>query len=353
MQKKILITGGLGYLWIHTAAALSEAGFQVILIDNLSNSHSEMLENLQSVCKQPITFYEADIIDYETLDTIFEKEQEIWVVLHFAWKTKKKESCLEPFLYYTVNIQGTINILQLMEKYGIQNIIYASSSSVYDTEKGLSPFSENDKVKPKTPFWNTKLIVEQILNDMTIQKKFNVFAVRYFNVIWWHPTHKLGFYPKGIPSKIVPLLLKVAKGEVESFPIFGGDYHTKDGTCLMDYIHVMDVADLHTKMVQFLLSKNNPLDESPQTPLYEIINVGTGYGRTIKEIIEMVELVTNTKITYQIFEKRVGDSDVILGNANKARKLFQREPKRTVIEAIEDAWGFEKYQWESHLNKNF
>ena len=340
-KNKILITGWLWYLGSHTVTTLSQAWFEVIIVDNLSNAHRSTFEHLKELCPNPITFYEADIRDLESLDEIFKKEEKIWVVLHFAWKTKKKESCMEPFLYYDVNIHGTINLLQLMDKYDIKNILYASSSSVYDTEKNIPPFSEIDKIKPKTPFGNTKIIVEQLLHDMTVQKGFNVIALRYFNTIGTHPSHKIGFYPKGLPTKIVPLLMKVAKGEIESFPIYGDNYKTKDGTCLMDYIHIMDVADLHVKIVQHLLNKESTLSEIPQDPLYEVVNVGTGCWRTIKEMIDLVELVTNKTVPYSIEEQRIGDADVILWNANKARHLFQWEPKKTIVEALDDAWKFE------------
>ena len=336
--KKILILGGLWYLWSHTALELIKSDFPVIIIDNFSNSHQKTWEVLKDQGKELITLYELDIRDSKQLEEIFEKE-EIGIIFHFASKNKQKESCLEPFSYYEANIQGTINLLKNMEKKKIKNLIYSSSSSVYDVEKSIPPFSETDKLKARTPFATTKIITEQLLKDMNIHKHFNIFCLRYFNPIGAMPEYHLWYNPKGIPTKIVPLLLKIAKGEIESFPIYGDQYPTKDGSCLMDYIHIKDITKIHLKMVNYLLNKTeseNPNENIRSENIYEIMNIGTSIGKTIKEMIEIVELVTGKKIPYETFEARTGDTAILLGNNNKLRNFFDREPQHTIIEAIED-----------------
>ena len=265
------------------------------------------------------------------------------MVLHFASKNKQKESCIEPFLYYESNIQGTLNLLKIMEIKKIKNLIYSSTNAIYDHDKNIPPFAENDKVKATTPYGTTKLIIEQILKDMTTHKNFNILCLRHFNPIGAFPEFGLGYMPKGIPTKIIPLLIKVAKGEIESFPIYGEKYPTKDGSCLMDYIHIADVTEAHKKMVDYLFEKTKETTNEINLPkaVFEVVNICTGVGKTIKELIELTELVTNQKIPYQTFPERTGDHGIILGNNNKLRSMFHQEPQKTVLEAIEDEWKFE------------
>ena len=349
-NKKILITGGLGYIGSHTATVFSEAGYDLIIIDNFSNSHEATLETLKKLCPTKIKFYEADLRDYEALDKIFEKhEQEIWLVIHFAAKKAVGESCHAPFLYYDNNIDGTINLLKAMEKYDIKNIIFSSSATVYDAENLLPPFSESDRLKTINPYGTTKLMIEYLLKDMVMHKGFNAIALRYFNPIGAHDTHKIGENPKGIPTNLLPFLLKVANGEIEKLSVFGDNYDTEDGTCVRDYIHVMDVAEAHFAAAKFLHERdliNETSEMYSAEPIFEVANIGTGYGKSVAEMIGIVETVVDKEVSYAIVERRAGDAPVSLANPLKAKKLFDREAKRSIMQAVEDARAYYKNQSE-------
>lgn len=344
----MLITWGLWYIGSHTATVFSEAGFELIIIDNLSNAHESMFEFLKKLCPTKIKFYEADLRNEEELEKVFEKHaEEIWLVIHFAAKKAVGESCHSPFLYYDNNINGTINLLKAMDKFHISDIIFSSSATVYDAENLLPPFSESDRLKTINPYGTTKLVIEYLLKDMVQHKKFNAIALRYFNPVGAHPSHLIGENPKGIPTNLLPFLLKVARGEIERLSVFGDDYDTEDGTCIRDYIHVMDVAEAHFAAAKFLHDRAM-LNETSETfiaePLFEVANIGTGYGKSVAEMIEIVETVVDKKIPYAVVERRSGDVAVSLANPLKAKKLFEREAKRSIMQAVEDAWAYLQQQ---------
>jgi UDP-glucose 4-epimerase len=230
-----------------------------------------------------------------------------------------------------------------MDKFGIKHIIFSSSATVYDAENLLPPFSENDRLKTINPYGTTKLMIEYLLKDMAQHKGFSAIALRYFNPVGAHASHLIGENPKGIPTNLLPFLLKVAKGEIEKLNIFGNDYATEDGTCIRDYIHVMDVAEAHFAAAKFLYDREL-LNETSETivaePLFEVANIGTGYGKSVLEMIEIVETVVDKKIPSVVVERRSGDSAVSLANPLKAKKLFDREAKRTIMQAVEDAWEY-------------
>jgi UDP-glucose 4-epimerase len=234
-----------------------------------------------------------------------------------------------------------------MDKFHVSNIIFSSSATVYDAENLLPPFSENDRLKTVNPYGTTKLMIEYLLKDMVQHKKFNAIALRYFNPIGAHPSHLIGENPKGIPTNLLPFLLKVARGEIEKLYVFGNDYDTKDGTCIRDYIHVMDVAEAHFAAAKFLHDREI-VNETSETftiePIFEVANVGTGYGKSVSEMIEIVETVVDKKIPYAVIERRSGDVAVSLANPLKSKKLFDREAKRSIMQAVEDAWTYLKNQ---------
>lgn len=269
-------------------------------------------------------------------------------MVHFAAKKAVGESCHDPFLYYDNNINGTINLLKAMEKFDVKDIIFSSSATVYDAENLLPPFSENDRLKTINPYGTTKLVMEYLLKDMVMHKRFNAVALRYFNPIGAHASHLIGESPKGIPTNLLPFLLKVAKGEIEKLSVFGNDYETEDGTCIRDYIHVMDVAEAHFAAAKFLeeQEKMNETSEVPAMPLFEVANIGTGYGKSVSEMISIVETVVDKKIPYVVVERRAGDAPISLANPLKAKKLFDREAKRSIMQAVEDAWAFLQKQEE-------
>jgi len=230
-----------------------------------------------------------------------------------------------------------------MNRVGIKDIIFSSSATVYDAENLLPPFSENDKLKTINPYGTTKLTMEYILKDMTQHKGFNVIALRYFNPIGAHPSHQIGEDPKGIPTNLLPLLLKVANGELEKISVFGDNYETDDGTCIRDYIHVMDVADAHFAAAEFLHKRKTFTETSEihsDQPLFEVVNIGTGYGKSVKEMISITNTVTDKNIPMEIVERRPGDAPISLANPLKAKKLFDWEAKRTIMQAVTDARAY-------------
>ena len=238
-----------------------------------------------------------------------------------------------------------------MEKYEIKNIIFSSSATVYDAESLLPPFSENDRLRTINPYGTTKLMIEYLLKDMVMHKGFSAIALRYFNPIGAHPSHLIGENPKGVPTNLLPFLLRVARGEIEKLSVFGDDYDTADGTCIRDYIHVMDVAEAHFVAAKYLYERdllNETSELYSSEPAFEVVNIGTGYGKSVKEMIEAVETVTDKKVPYTVVERRAGDAPVSLANPLKAKKLFEREAKRTIMQAVEDARLYVQKQAESN-----
>lgn len=341
-KKKILITWGLGYIWSHTATIFIEAWYDVIIVDNLSNSHESTLEWIKKITWKSPKFYELDLRNFSDLDAVFEKHKnEISIVIHLAAKKAVGESCQDPFLYYDHNILGTINLLKVMNKHQISQIIFSSSATVYDAENLLPPFSEIDKTKTTNPYWTTKLIIEHLLRDMVMQKWFSAVALRYFNPIWAHPSHIIWENPKWIPTNLLPFLLKVAKWEVEKFNIFGNDYNTEDWTCIRDYIHVMDVAEAHFITAKYLFDRieiNETSEMYSANPIFEICNIWTWYWKSVMEMIWIVETIVDKKIPYEVTNRRPGDVAISLANPLKAKQLLNREAKRTVVQWVEDAW---------------
>lgn len=341
-RKKILITWGLGYIGSHTATVFIEAGYDVIIVDNLSNSHESSLEAIKKITWKTPKFYELDLRNYWDLDTVFEKHaKDIALVIHFAAKKAVWESCQDPFLYYDHNIFWTMNLLKVMNKHWVNQIIFSSSATVYDAENLLPPFSETDKTKTTNPYWTTKLVIENLLRDMVMHKWFSAIALRYFNPIWAHPSHLLWENPKWVPTNLLPFLLKVAKWEIEKLSIFWNDYDTEDGTCIRDYIHVMDVADAHFSAAKYLFDRieiNETSEAYKADPVFEICNIWTWYWKSVLEMVDIVKTVTDKEIPYEIVERRAGDVAVSLANPIKAKQLLDREAKRTVVQWVEDSW---------------
>ena len=341
-KKKILITWGLWYIGSHTATVFIENWYDVIIVDNLSNSHESALEWIKAITWKTPKFYELDLRNYSDLDAIFDKHaNDIALVIHLAAKKAVWESCQDPFLYYDHNILGTINLLKVMNKHHINQIIFSSSATVYDAENLLPPFSETDKTKTTNPYGTTKLVIENLLRDMVMQKWFSAVALRYFNPIWAHPSHILWENPKWIPTNLLPFLLKVAKWEIEKLNVFGNDYDTEDWTCIRDYIHVMDVAEAHFSAAKYLFDRieiNETSEMYTAEPTFEICNIWTWYGKSVAEMIWIVETLVDKEIPYEIVARRPWDVAVSLANPLKAKQLLNWEAKRTVVQWVEDAW---------------
>ena len=338
-NKKILITGGLGYIGAHTTVLFMQAGYDVVILDNLSNAHKEsVLATIKELTSKEPLFYEGDIRNYDYLDNLFSKE-EIDGVIHFAAKKAVGESCYDPFLYYDNNIIGSINLLKIMNKHQVKKLIFSSSATVYDTEKNIPPFTETDRLSTTNPYGTTKLVIEKLLYDMALHKGFSAICLRYFNPIGAHSSGLLWENPKGIPTNLVPFLMKVAKKEIEQITIFGGNYITPDGTCIRDYIHVEDVAQAHLQAFDYIQKyiQQSSEVENWLPNFFEAFNIGTGTWKSVKEMLAITESIVWEPIAHTIGERREGDVAISVANPSKAKKMLWREPQKTIITAVEDA----------------
>ena len=339
----ILVTWWLGYIWSHTCTVLWEAWYDLIIIDNLSNSHNDILDKISEIIWKKPTFYKYDVREESNLEKVFKKHPEINWVIHFAAKKAVWESCQDPFLYYENNIIWTEILLKVMQKFGKKNIVFSSSATVYDSPKILPPFTENDRIWTYNPYGTTKLVMEYMLKDLATFKGFNVVNLRYFNPIWAHASGLIWENPVWVPSNLVPYTLKVAKWEIDCVQIFWDDYDTPDGTWVRDYIHVMDVADAHLAAYNQLqkyedYKKENEID--PDKWYFDVFNIWTWDGKSVKEIVELVGKVTEKEIPTQIVSRRSWDIATSIANPQKAKQVLWREYKRSVYQAIEDAWRF-------------
>ena len=339
--RKILITWGLGYIGSHTSVLFSQAGYELVLVDNLSNTHKEnVIKGLTELTGKEIMFYEGDVRDFDFLDKLFEEHQ-FDGVIHFAAKKAVGESCHDPFLYYDNNITGTTTLLKVMEKHQVKKLIFSSSATVYDAEKNIPPFTETDRLNTTNPYGTTKLAMEYILKDMALHKGFEVICLRYFNPIGAHHSGLLWENPKGIPTNLVPFVLRVAKKEIEKITVFGDNYQTPDGTCIRDYIHIEDLAQAHLQSYHYLLKKEELLqEENSIQPHFEVFNIGTGNGKSVKEVLTIAETIVGEPINHEIWERRDGDVAISVANPAKAKQILGREAQKTIIEAIQDAWNF-------------
>ena len=327
----ILVTGGAGYIGSHTVIELQNAGYDVVVMDNLSNSSEVALERVQEITGKPLTFYKADILDREATEEIFSKEK-IEAVIHFAGLKAVGESVQKPWEYYNNNITGTLILLDVMRKHNVKNIIFSSSATVYGEPEKVPVTEETPKGSCTNPYGWTKSMLEQILTD--IQKadpSWNVILLRYFNPIGAHKSGKIGENPNGIPNNLMPYITQVAVGKLPKLGVFGNDYPTPDGTCIRDYIHVLDLATGHVKALE-RLKKNAGLD---------IYNLGTGIGYSVLDVIHNFEAATGITIPFEFKPRRAGDIPVNYSNADKAWKELGWKAKYGIKEMCEDSWRWQ------------
>ena len=324
----ILVTGGLGYIGSHTIIELTKNNYEVIVIDNLSNSKIEVLDKLKKITNKDIKFYQGDVCDKELLRKIF-KENNIDSVIHFAGYKAVGESVQKPLMYYRNNIDSTLTLLEVMEEFNCFNIIFSSSATVYGSPKSL-PIKEDFPLSTTNPYGSTKLFIEQILKDLYISNnKFNITILRYFNPIGADESGLIGEDPKGIPNNLMPYIVKVATGELETLSIFGDDYDTIDGTGVRDYIHVSDLARGH------VLSLKN------QKGL-RIYNLGTGHGTSVLELVNTFEKVNNIKINKKIVARRAGDIAECFASCDKALKELGFKAEKTIEDMCRDSYNYVK-----------
>ena len=338
-MAKILVTGGAGFIGSHTAVALSEAGYEPVVIDDFSNSHRSIVARIGELCSGPMHFHHVNCNDSQALNHIFESHQ-IEGVIHFAAFKAVGESVEEPLKYFENNIGSTVELLKALELYGVSDIVFSSSCTVYGIPDQL-PVDENASIKTaSSPYGYTKQVCENALR-YTAQSGADLKGVllRYFNPIGAHPSGRIGELPIGVPNNLVPFITQTAIGLRDELKIFGRDYDTPDGTCIRDYIHVMDLAKAHVQSLNWL--KNKP------EGAMEVFNVGTGQGCSVQEVVDTFEKVSGQDLNYSYAERRPGDVPSIYADPAKAEKELNWKAEKSMADAMADAWRWEKELKES------
>lgn len=327
----VLVTGGAGYIGSHTCVELLNAGYQVVVADNLCNSCQEALERVQEITGKVLTFYQVDIRDEEGLRQLFQKES-IDAVIHFAGLKAVGESVQQPMKYYDNNISGTLTLCRVMNEFGVKNIVFSSSATVYGSPKTV-PILEDFPLSVTNPYGRTKLMLEEILQDFhTADPEWNVILLRYFNPIGAHKSGRIGENPKGIPNNLMPYITQVAVGKLECLGVFGDDYDTIDGSGVRDYIHVVDLALGHVKAIEKIAENQGVL----------IYNLGTGNGYSVLQMVKAFEEASGQKIPYVIKPRRAGDIATCYADCSKAKKELGWEAQYGLKEMCEDSWRWQK-----------
>ena len=328
---RILVTGGAGYIGSHTCIELLNAGYEVVVLDNLYNSSEKALDRVQQITGKKLTFYKADILDKKALDDIFDKEQ-IDAVIHFAGLKAVGESVAKPLEYYHNNMTGTFNLCDSMRNHGVKNIIFSSSATVYGDPAFIPITEECPKGKITNPYGQTKGMLEQVLTDLhTADPEWNVVLLRYFNPIGAHESGLIGEDPKGIPNNLVPYIAQVAVGKLECLGVFGNDYDTPDGTGVRDYIHVVDLAKGHVKALKKIEDKSG----------VSIYNLGTGIGYSVLDVVHAFEKACGKKIKYEIKPRRAGDIATCYADATKAKEELGWVAEKGIEEMCADTWRWQ------------
>lgn len=337
---KILITGGAGYIGSHTLIELSNAGYKFVVFDNLSNSSKKSIKRVEKIIKTPIFFEEGDVRDKKALNKVF-KKYKIDSVIHFAGLKSVGESVQNPLEYYDNNIVGTLKLLEVMKKNNCKKLVFSSSATVYNEvdAQNYTPLKENFPTGVTTnPYGRTKYFIEEILKDLYLSDpKFKIAILRYFNPVGAHESGTIGEDPNGIPNNLMPYISQTAVGKREFLSVFGGDYPTHDGTGVRDYIHVVDLADAHVKALNYLNSKNK------QTTNPLIVNIGTGVGYSVIDMIKAFEKVSGKKVPYKIVQRRLGDISTCYSDSSYAKEVLNWESKKTIDDMCADSW-----KWQSN-----
>ena len=339
-KGNILLSGGTGYIGSHTVIELINHGYTPIIADNLSNSNIQTLDRIKEISGIKPVFYQIDLCEKSALNKI-SNEYKIDGVIHFAAFKSVNESVANPLLYYHNNLLSLINILHFCKENDIQSFVFSSSCTVYGDAKVL-PVTENSPLlKASSPYGNTKQISEDILKDYTKANSFlKVVSLRYFNPAGAHPSGKIGELPQGIPNNLMPYLTQTGIGIRDELKVFGGDYQTKDGTAIRDYIHVSDLAEAHIKAYEFM-------QEGNMKQQYDLFNLGSGHGYTVLEVIKSYEKMSGRKLTYKIVARRTGDVEKIWADTSKAKDILGFTPSRSLDDITKTAW-----EWELHFRKN-
>ena len=340
MKGRILVTGGAGYIGSHTAVELQNAGYEVIILDNLSNSNAEVIDGIERISGIRPAFVKMDLQDKEALRQLFEDYPGIKGVINFAASKAVGESVKKPLLYYRNNLVTILNLLDLMPEYGVEALVFSSSCTVYG-QPDILPVTEEAPIKPAlSPYGNTKQICEEIITD-TIHAgaPFKSILLRYFNPVGAHPSAEIGELPLGVPQNLLPYVTQTAMGIREKLSVFGDDYDTPDGSCIRDYIHVVDLAKAHVKAVDRMLNGES-------ADAVEIFNLGTGKGVSVLELITTFEESTGVKLNYEIVGRREGDITKVWADPEKANKVLGWTATETLADTLTSAW-----KWQQHLRE--
>lgn len=343
MSKKILVTGGTGYIGSHTVVELQQSGYDVVIVDNLSNSSADVIDGITKITNVRPAFEKMDCVDIDSLRAIFKKHKNIEGIIHFAASKAVGESVQKPLMYYRNNLVSLINLLELMPEFGVKGIVFSSSCTVYG-EPDNNPIDESAPIKPAaSPYGNTKQISEEIIHDfINSGSQIKSIILRYFNPIGAHPSALIGELPIGVPQNLVPYITQTGMGIREKLSVFGDDYNTPDGTCIRDYIDVVDLAKAH--VVALTRMFENKSDDK-----IEIFNLGTGTGLSVLELIKVFEKVTERPLNYQISGRREGDIEQIWANPDKANKVLGWKADTNIEDTMTNAWKWQQYLREKRI----
>ena len=349
MKNKILVTGGAGYIGSHTCIALHQAGYEIVVYDNLSNSSREAINRVSHLIGKPIEFIKGDIRDAKALRQVFDAHQ-FFGVIHFAGLKAVGESVAKPLLYYNNNVSGTITLLEVMAEYDVKNLVFSSSATVYGDPDTL-PIDETAPRSCTNPYGQSKLTVEHILEDLAVSDpSWSLISLRYFNPVGAHPSGQIGEDPNDIPNNLMPYISQVAVGKLEKLSIFGNDYPTVDGTGVRDFIHVADLAQGHVAALNYLDKQASLKNEDGKTQQDSVgflpINLGTGKGTSVLELVSAFTEVTGRNVTYQFTDRRAGDIASCYASADKAKALLGWQAELSIADMCQDTW-----RWQS-MNPN-
>ncbi len=337
MKKKILVTGGTGYIGSHTVVELQQLGYDVFIIDNLSNSKIEILNQIEQITGIRPHFEKIEMCDENAMMEYFSRHNQIEAVIHFAAFLQVDESVKLPLKYYRNNLQSTLNLLDCMKQYNISNLVFSSSCTVYGNPDIL-PVDEKAPVKKAmSPYGNTKQMCEEIIENVCNTNWLKAVTLRYFNPIGAHDSSLIGEVQHGVPHHLIPYITETASGKRQKLNVFGGDYNTHDGTCVRDYIHVVDIAKAHISAIELLLKSKN-------TSAYEVFNIGTGVGYSVLDIINAFEKATGIKINFEIVDRRPGDVEAVYANTSLANEKLSWKAERDIENMMKTAWNWELAQ---------
>ncbi|KAA6330274.1 UDP-glucose 4-epimerase [termite gut metagenome] len=335
MKERILVAGGTGYIGSHTVVELQNSGYEVVIVDNLSNSNANVVDSIEKVSGIRPVFKKLDCLDYAGLDALFTQYTGIKAIIHFAASKAVGESVQKPLLYYRNNLVSLINLLELMPKHGVEGIVFSSSCTVYGQPDELPVTEQAPIKKAESPYGNTKQINEEIIRDtITSGAPINAILLRYFNPIGAHPTTLLGELPNGVPQNLIPFLTQTAIGIREKLNVFGNDYNTPDGSCIRDYINVVDLAEAHVIAIARILKKK-------QKEQVEVFNIGTGRGLSVLELINAFEKATEVKLNHQIVGRRAGDIEKVWANPDHANSELGWRAKINIEDTLRSAWDWQ------------